>query len=258
MLEENQIKVKSVKKTIDILNSFLEEEYQGVTEIASKLKLSKSNAYDILTTLVALNFLSQDPISEKYYLSVGAIRLSRGVGSKYSFRNVARPFIQSIANAEGKEVSLTVPLNGEIFYLDTVVPSETGVYSPKHMRSYTCRMHCTAAGKCMLANMPREDVLRYLASGLEKYTENTITDDGEFLKALGKVAKDGFATDHYEWSEQFGCVGVPLFDPSHKIIGAISLNLGSDVDNQAEVDRIKDSLIDISNRITTLMSGVSE
>lgn len=258
MLEKNQIKVKSVKKTIDVLNSFLQDEYLGVTEIADRLGLSKSNAYDILTTLVALDYLGQDPVSEKYYLSVGVIRLSRGVGSRYSFRNIAKPFMQELANVEGKEVSLTVPFNSEIFYLESVIPSKVGIYSPKKMRAYTCRMHCTAAGKCMLANMPREFVIRYLASGLEKYTENTITSDILFLQELDTIEKEGYAIDHFEWSEQYGCVGVPLFDPSHKLIGALSINMTSDIENQQEVLRMKNLLIDISNQVTNLMSGGRE
>ena len=258
MLDESQIKVKSVKKTIDVLNSFLQDEYLGVTEIASRLKLSKSNACDILTTLVALDYLGQDPVSEKYYLSVGAIRLSRGVGSRYSFRNIAKPFMQELANKEHKEVSLTVPFNREIFYLESVVPSKMGIYTPKKMRSYTCRMHCTAAGKCMLANMPREYVIQYLASGLEKYTENTITNDITFLQVLDTIEKRGYGVDHYEWDEQYGCVGVPLFDPSHKLIGALSINMVTDVEDEEEVLRVKDLLVDISNQITNLMSGGNE
>ncbi len=258
MLERNQIKVKSVKKTIDVLNSFLQDEYLGVTEIASRLNLSKSNAYDILTTLVALDYLGQDTVSEKYYLSVGAIRLSRGVGSRYSFRNIAKPFMQDLANMEKKEVSLTVPFNNEIFYLESVIPSKMGIYTPKKMRSYTCRMHCTASGKCMLANMPREYVMQYMASGLEKYTENTITNDIVFLQALDNILKEGYAIDYYEWSQDYGCIGVPLFSPFHKLIGAISINMTSDIENKQEVLRIKEHLIDISNQITNLMSGGRE
>ncbi len=258
MLEENQIRVKSVKKTIDVLNAFLQQEDLGVTEIAEMIGLSKSNACDILTTLVALDFLGQDPDSEKYYLGVGAIRLARGVGRRYSFRNIARPFMQRIADAEGHETSLTVPLNGEIFYLESVMPSKRGLYTPKKMHSFTCRMHCTAAGKCMLAYLPREDVLRYLASGLEKYTDNTITSDAEFLRILDDVAKRGYALDRFEWSYDYGCIGVPLFTPSHKLIGAVSMNLGSDIENEEKVLHVKDVLIEASSEITDLMKSVTE
>ncbi len=258
MLDNNKIKVKSVKKTIDVLNAFLTREDMGVTEVAELVGLSKSNACDILTTLVAMDFLGQDADTEKYYLSVGAIRLARGVGHRYSFRNIARPFLQDIANIEGHETSLTVPLNGEIFYLDSVLPNKRGIYAPKRMRSFTCRMHCTAAGKCMLANMPREDVLRYLASGLERYTDNTITSDAELLSVLDAVARDGYATDHFEWSDSYGCVGVPLFDSEHKLIGALSMNLASGVEDEETVMRVKGELAEISAKITELMSGSGE
>ena len=47
-MDQDEIKVKSLKKALDVLNCFLVKPTWGVTEISDRLGLYKSNVYDIL------------------------------------------------------------------------------------------------------------------------------------------------------------------------------------------------------------------
>ena len=64
--KEPEIKVKSVKKALDVLNCFIKKQPLGVTEISEMLGLYKSNVYDILTTLTAMEYLTQVKIGRAH------------------------------------------------------------------------------------------------------------------------------------------------------------------------------------------------
>lgn len=216
--------VKSVKKTIDILNCFIKKEQLGITEISEMLGLNKSNVYDIVRTLKNLNFLEQDQDSEKYYLSVGVLKLAHAVGGRYAFRNVAKIFMEEIAEQLNEEVNLSVPMQTEVFFLDVVRPIEKGYAVSKQLKEFTIRMHCTASGKSMLAFMPREKVYEYLNTGLEAVTEYTITNDIEFLKELDVIRENGYAIGDREHKTDELCIAVPLFNRKGELLGAMSVS----------------------------------
>lgn len=69
MAEGAEVKIKSLKKMMDVLNCFIEKQPLGVTEISEKLGLYKSNVHNILSTMVSMDYLEQDKISGKYYLA---------------------------------------------------------------------------------------------------------------------------------------------------------------------------------------------
>jgi DNA-binding MarR family transcriptional regulator len=50
MVNEAEIKVKSLQKALEILNCFTKKSSWGVTEISEQLDLNKSNVHNILST----------------------------------------------------------------------------------------------------------------------------------------------------------------------------------------------------------------
>ena len=124
MTEElGKIKNKSLEKAIRVLNCFIEKQPLGITEISEKLGLYKSNVYDILSTLTALEFAVKDEESNKYYLGIGALRLGRAAAQRYSFQEIAAPHIRQIAKEAGEICYLTIPNGYEVYYLDAAIPN---------------------------------------------------------------------------------------------------------------------------------------
>ena len=60
MAENNEIKVKSLQKALEILNLFTEKPVLGVTEVSEYLGIYKSTVHNILSTLKAMEYLEQD------------------------------------------------------------------------------------------------------------------------------------------------------------------------------------------------------
>ena len=102
--------------------------------------------------------------------------------------------------------------------------------SPHSMRICTSigqrmPMHCTAAGKAVLAFLSPEEARRILADGpLAQYTSNTITDPELLRERLRRVREVGYASDLEESEYGLVCVAAPVFGPAGKPVGALSVS----------------------------------
>jgi len=222
-MSEQDVKVKSIKKTVDILNCFIEKQPLGITEISQKLGLHKSNVHNILSTLAALDYVGQEAESGKYYLGAGVLRLSRALGERYNFRNIAVGHMRQLADSENEIVALTTPMGKEVFYMEMAYP-RSGRAATNYMRTMTNHMHTTSCGKAMMAYMPESFVEEYFQKPAEAPTEHTITTLEDMQVELAAVRKNGYAVDNMETDLGVRCVGVPILDRNREVVGALSIS----------------------------------
>ena len=72
---KSEIKVKSLHKALMVLDCFAEKQPLSITEISEKLGMYKSNVFDILSTLSAMNYVTKNEDSSKYSLGPSLARL---------------------------------------------------------------------------------------------------------------------------------------------------------------------------------------
>ena len=65
-----EIKVKSLQKALEILNSFTKKPVLGVTEVSDELGIHKTTVHNIMSTLKAMEYLDQDEETGKYRLGI--------------------------------------------------------------------------------------------------------------------------------------------------------------------------------------------
>ena len=223
-MAEGELRSKSVLKALEILNCFEKKQPWGITELGEALGLYKSNVHTLVRTLAAMDYLQQDKETGKYFLGSAVLRLSRAAGDRYAFRSVALAHMKALAEETGERVYLYVPLKDQIYTLNVAAPTQNQYSRPSAAEGYTCRMHCTGAGKAILAHLPAAQVEDYIAGGLEPYTANTITDPGKLREELGHIRQAGYAMDNMEWEEGIRCVAVPVRDRAGTVLGALSIS----------------------------------
>ena len=77
MADNNEIKVKSLQKALEILNLFTVKPVLGVTEVSEYFGWYKSTVHNILCTLKSMEYLEQDEETGKYrFTDTSAIHLS--------------------------------------------------------------------------------------------------------------------------------------------------------------------------------------
>lgn len=224
MADNGEIKVKSLKRAIEVLNCFIEKQPLGVTEISEKLGIYKSSVHSILTTLQALDYVEQDEDSGKYWIGTGALMLTRAVEAKYSFYKIASGHLQDISEQVGENVYLTIPVKGAVYYLDSARPSKNNKFSVGSMKNSTEYLHCTSSGKAMLAYMPEDEISAYLSKPLQKMTPHTITDPDTLRHELEEIRRRGYSIDDRECDLATKCVAVPIRAADGRPLAALSIS----------------------------------
>lgn len=224
MVENRDIKVKSLQKALEILNYFTEKPLLGVTEISEHFGLYKSTVHNILSTLKAMEYLEQDEQSGKYRLGIQVFNLSKAMADTYSITKIAMPYMQEIANQTNERVYLAVPYRDEVLYLEAMYP-EAAVELMRSILGERAKMYCTGLGKAMLAYMGEQKIREYLDTHeFEAFTDKSITDKGIFYQELACTRQRGYAVDDMEHEFGIKCIAMPIFDRSRKVYAAVSIS----------------------------------
>ena len=223
MVNEAEVKVKSLQKALEILNCCTKKSSWGVTEISEQLDLNKSNVHNILTTFKAMGYLDQDDESGRYKLGLSVYSLCYSLGQNLSIGSVAAPYLQELADMAGERVYLAIPHEQEIIYVTSAYP-KTSIDLMRPIMGEHAQMHCTGLGKAMLAYLPEEKQRAYAARKLEAYTDYTITDGDALLKELREIRQRGYAIDNMEHEFGVKCVAVPVLGRNGQVVAGVSIS----------------------------------
>ena len=223
MINESEVKVKSLQKALEILNCFTRKSSWGVTEISELLDLNKSNVHNILSTFKAMNYLDQDPESGKYKLGLSVYSLCYSLGESLSIGSMAAPYLQELADIAKERVYLAIPHEDEIIYVNSAYPKgDIGLM--RAIIGEHAKMHCTGLGKAMLAFLPAEQQQAYASNPLQPYTEYTITDKDRLLSELEEIRRQGYAVDNMEHEFGIKCVAMPILGRNRQVAAAVSIS----------------------------------
>jgi DNA-binding IclR family transcriptional regulator len=84
-------------------------------------------------------------------------------------------------------------------------------------------MHCTSAGKLLLA-YASEDSVKAVARSLEKFTARTIVSAAKLRAELARVRAQGYATAQAEWREDVGGVCAPIRQSDGAVVAALGIS----------------------------------
>ena len=221
---ENEIKVKSLHKALEILNCFVGKDSLGVTEISERFGLCKSNVHNILYTFRQMGYLEQNEATGKYRLGMQIFVLCKGLSDSFPIARIALPYMQELSDRAGERVYLGIPCGWEVFYLDSTYPYQ----SPNLIRrvlGMKTPMHCTGLGKAILSNMPEAQRHQFLETQkLTAFTDATITGKEELRIELKSTRLRGYAIDHMEHEFGIKCIALPIFDKDRNIYASMSVS----------------------------------
>lgn len=196
----------------------------GVREAAAKLKIAKSSAHDLMSSLAKLGFLNRTD-ENRYRLGWRLVTLSETLLATTELRKEARPVMEDLAGQYQETIHLAVLDDTQAVYVDKLEGRQA---VRVELTSLGARLyaHCSALGKVLLANRSEEEVKRIIhVAGLPRFTENTIIDEEDLLQALAKIRKQGYAYDMEEILLDLCCVGAPIRNHTGQVIAAISMSV---------------------------------
>ena len=193
----------------------------GVTELAHRIGIGKSNVHRLLQALVELGYVRRDGDAGSYAASIRLWELGSAVLANLDLKRAAQSWMDWLLDRTRETVHLSVLDGDEVVYvhkLDSLEP----------VRAYTqiggrAPAHCVATGKAMLA-WTGEPQLEALSRRLRAASPRTITDPAEFVREMERVRQSGFAVNRGEWRESVGGVAAPVRDPSGRVVAAVGLS----------------------------------
>ncbi|MPS25685.1 IclR family transcriptional regulator [Pigmentiphaga sp.] len=211
---------KTLSKGLKLLEALADSDTpRGVTNIASELELSKSNAHRLLQTLAALGYV--DSVEGKYFATPKIWSLGEKIVGRLAVRAVALPEMESLALETQETVHLSILDKTEVIYLEKID-------SPQPIRAYTevggrAPASAVATGKAMLAYQD-DDIIAAAAARLAPHTRLSLPDGDALRKELAGVLKLGYAINRGEWRERIGGLAAPVFNRYGKAIAAIGIS----------------------------------
>ncbi|EPX75501.1 DNA-binding transcriptional regulator KdgR [Salipiger mucosus] len=218
--------VASVLKVFSVLESLVEERRAGLAEIAQKAMTSKSTAHRLLQTMVDLGYVTQDPETEKYQLTLKLFSLgAKSLRGQEDILRVADTVMGRLSRATGESINLGV-MDGHEQRV-TYIHKYDSAYSlaMQSTLGYRNPLHSTSLGKALLAFRDEEEIRDRLSRmTFEKLAPNTITDPRALREQLQAIRARGYAEEIEESEAGVRCMATPILDHMGKSVAAISIS----------------------------------
>jgi len=243
--------VKAVGNALKVLN-FLGEKREptSLASISRNIDLHKSSIHRLLQTMKEYEFVQQDPESKKYRIGLKFFEIANTLSREMDLRQQARPFLESLRNEINETIHLGIIQEHEVVYLDKMEPDRAlRMYSAVGKRA---PMHATGIGKAVLAHFSEKELDWYIENkGLNKYTENTITNISDLNSELKKIRNLGYALDNKEHEEEIVCVAAPIFEREGRVVGALSIAAPAHRRSIEQMSELGSMVSSYANKVST-------
>ncbi len=203
----------------------LERRPDGATirNLVDALGMPRTTVYRILNPLER-HVVVRRSDEGLYRLGPRLLRLAaRAIGDSkgYDLATIAAPFLRSLSAETGEGSKISV-IDGEGLLVVAAAPGARE-YALTVIPGQRLPLHAGAAGKTLLAHLPKENADRRLAGALQRYTSRTITDPRRLRTELARIRRQGWAQDRGEYSPGIHAFAAPILDHDATIIAALSV-----------------------------------
>jgi IclR family pca regulon transcriptional regulator len=253
-LEKSRYNIEALVRGLEVLSLFTPEHPAlSLSQIVETLKINKSTAYRVLSTLEATQYLEQDAATRLYRPSVKVLRLGFTAINSIEMRQIAKPYLEKLALDLDETVSLAVLDDFHTVYIERVRnQSIVGV-----VLSIGSRLpaHCSSLGKVLLAGLSLEELNDNLAHHeLTAYTQNTITSHDKLIAELELIRQRGYAIGNEELTQGLRAAAAPILDGAHKTVASVNVTgLGIRITDQRLQDEIVPALLDTTAKISAIL-----
>ncbi len=248
--------IASVKKAIDVIEYIAYSEKEvGVTEISNGLDYGISATYHLLNTLKECNIIVQNERTKKFKLGLKLWQIGMLAYGQNHISISLKPYLKKLKELTGETANLTIMDNYKIVYIaqeesDRLVKmfTTTGATAP---------LHCTAAGKILLAYKPKE-VQELILDKIEltKYTDNTIMTKRDLVEEISEIRKNGYGFDREERELGVSCIGAPIFDLNDEAIACMTISGPTARFTEENKNKWIDIILKISNEATDYLKTI--
>lgn len=221
--EQKSARFDAVDRAVAVLR-VLERADQpmSLSMIAREVGLGQPTTSRYVSSLVGHGLIAKVN-GNRYVLGIGLYILGQKSLHRRDVRTVARPYLETLHEQFNETVSFALWLRDELVVVDCIEAMQTlrqgasvGVTNP---------WHASSLGKSILAWLDAHEVNRLIkASGLPRYTQNTLITLDQLRGEFPLIRERGYAVDNEESAIGGRCIGAPVYDEAGRPLGAISIS----------------------------------
>jgi DNA-binding IclR family transcriptional regulator len=221
-------------------------------ELAAQSSLPKSSVHSLLLTFERQGYIYRHHKTGEYMFAPKLLHLANTSVTAMGLRELASPYLQSLANRIRLTADLGVLENEQVWIIGKF--GSGGPLRGSPGIGARLPVHCTAIGKAMLAHLSEDELRDFiLAHGLPRYNDNTLHSEKKLKLDLAVSRDRGFTIGDEECELGYRSIGAPILDHERHAIAAISI-VGStfqiDEENLRELARcVMDTAAAISHSV---------
>lgn len=212
--------ITATRTSLRIVEALERLDGAGVTAVANDLGIAKSTVHNHLRTLEDEGYVTNE--DSTYRVGLRFLELGEYQRNRMDIYEKAQPEVTALAEKTGETANVAVEEHGEGVYITRAKGTKAvtdDTYAGKRVK-----LHCTALGKTILAELPEERVDEIVDThGLPARTENTITDRAELKSELAEIRERGYAYDREERLSGLRCVAAPVVSEDGDLVAALSV-----------------------------------
>lgn len=221
--------VQSLARGLAILDLLVEADADpvlrasGVTvqALSAELGVHKTTTLRLLRTMTDMGYAAPAPDGGHGWTVGPAMRRAGELpGGVERLKETARPHLEELVRLTGECAHTAVADGGRVLVVDDVETDQPLRVVPGTGRHVG--LHCTSAGKCLLAFGLAE-----VPATLPQRTARTITSPDALRAHLAEIKARGYAFDDEENDPHTRCISAPVFDASGAAVGVVGIDAPS-------------------------------
>ena len=222
MRDDSGGSLQSVNRALTALELVADAGELGVSELGRQLGVHKATASRLAAVLAERGLLERDPVTERYRIGFGLVRLAGAAMSGLDLVRLARPILETLAERAREATNLGVRSADDVVYVDQI--SGTRSIVTVNWVGRRTPLHCTSSGKVLLAFAEESDRERILSEPLEAFTSHTFVDPDALRHELDVVRTRGYGQTVEELEDGLNAVAAPVRQADGRVIAALGVS----------------------------------
>lgn len=195
----------------------------GLADLASEIELPRPTIHRILQQLADMGLILRAPQKDRYHVGPTMMRLSALALASRNAHPPTRAVLQDLVDEIDETCNVGMLDQDEVVYIERVEGSSS---LRLHLQvGSRVALHCTAIGKLLIAEQHKNVRTRILnAKPLKKFTENTLTDEGDLEAEFAAIRANGYSYNNEEFELGLTGIAVPIRDARKKAVAALAIH----------------------------------
>ncbi len=221
--KNEQNTIKALDRALAILGELSQADSLSLSELADRSDQAPATVYRVLATFESHEMVRLDPRSQLWRIGPGAFRIGSRFLRQNNLLEYSQPIMRRLMQATNETANLGIENRDQVLFVSQVETHQTirAFFPPGTLSA----MHASGIGKALLAEYRPDQAAGILERrGLERFTDQTITDPEAMADELARTRKRGYSFDDEERTTGMRCIAAAVFDPFGSPIAGLSVS----------------------------------